>query len=492
MIAPEPRTYRFAPLDRSGWLLGLQAPQCVLLGAGLVAGTLLLQLDVSPLAALGAIASAAGLAFAPAAGGRAYEWLPVLAKYFMQPRSWRRPITRASTRGQTSWPPLLDGMDIIDLGTVRLTHGPVSVGAIEDGRTRTLSSTVRVRGRGFSLVERGEQERLVALWGDVLAGFCGERSEVVSARVTEWSAPADLEVHERFFTEHGSSTVKAAAEDYRALLGAARPRTVSHEALVTVTVDLRRLRSKSKRGAAHALEDAARDHVRSLVTRLDAAGLDAAPLDRDDLAATLRARLDPAAAADGRRTSWRSLAAAVGASVNGVAAPMATEATWSSCRVDGSWHRAFWVADWPRLDVGPSWFEGLMLHAGGTRTVSLNFEPVAPSRSRRRIDRDSTRLASDEEQRSRTGFRIGAAHRRAQAAVAEREAELVAGYAELDFTGFILVSAGDEDELARNAGDFEQVAAQSGLHIRPLDARHDLGLLCTLPHGRGLVARRSA
>src|SRR3546814_3217050 len=101
---------------------------------------------------------------------------------------------------------------------------------------------------------------------------------------------------------------------------------------------------------------------------------------------------------------------------------------------------------WPRLDVPPNWLEPLLLYGGGVRTFALHYEPVPPSRSQRRIDRDSTRLAADEEQRARTGFRVGARHRRAQTAVAEREAELVAGYAELEFAGFLTVSAADEED----------------------------------------------
>lgn len=497
-MTTDARTYRFAPLDQSGWLLGLQGPQCVILAVGLGGAAVLLQVGAPPIAALVLMLLGAAAAFVPVAGGRADEWLPIVGRHawlsVTGARTWRRPVY-PQTRSQGAspgWPAVLDGIEIRDLGAVELADGPVAVGAVLDRRNRAMSVSVRVRGRGFSLVERSEQERLVALWGDVLAGFCGERSEVSSARITEWSAPADLDSHLRFHAEHGSARSSIASEDYRALLAAAQPQTVGHEALVTVTVDQRRTRARSRSQRHDVMEDAVREHLRALMARLDAAGLDAAPLDAGDLASTIRSRLDPCAAVGRARSGWRTLAAAVGLSGSAVAAPMAVESSWSNVRVDGSWHRAFWIAEWPRLDVGPSWFEGLLLHAGVTRTISLHFEPVPPSRSRRRIDRDSTRLAADEEQRSRTGFRIGAAHRRAQAAVRDREAELVAGFAELDFVGVVVVSAGTEEDLCRNAADLEQVAAQNGLHLRALDARHDLALLCGLPIGRGLSRTRSA
>jgi hypothetical protein len=115
---------------------------------------------------------------------------------------------------------------------------------------------------------------------------------------------------------------------------------------------------------------------------------------------------------------------------------------------------------------------------------------VPPSRSQRQIDRDATRLASDEEQRHKRGFRVGARHRRAQTAVLEREAELVAGHAELEYAGFLTVTAPDEDALARACADYEQAAAQAGLEVRALDGQHDAGTGACLPIGRYPTARR--
>jgi hypothetical protein len=143
------------------------------------------------------------------------------------------------------------------------------------------------------------------------------------------------------------------------------------------------------------------------------------------------------------------------------------------------------------LDVPPNWIEPLLLHPGAVRTISVVYEPVPPGRSRRQIDREATKLVSDEEQRARSGFRIGARHRRQQAALAEREAELVAGYAELCFAGFLTVSAPEVDQLDHASAGYVQAAAHAGWDLRRLDGRHDLGLLCTLPIGRGVATRRT-
>jgi hypothetical protein len=73
--------------------------------------------------------------------------------------------------------------------------------------------------------------------------------------------------------------------------------------------------------------------------------------------------------------------------------------------------------------------------------------------------------------------------------VQEREAELVAGYAELEYAGFVTVTAPDEESLAVACASYEQAAAQAGLELRAVDGRHDLGLVCALPLGRGLAER---
>jgi hypothetical protein len=240
-----------------------------------------------------------------------------------------------------------------------------------------------------------------------------------------------------------------------------------------------------------ATEEALTEELRLLGLRLEAAGLLVdAPLTPSELARALRARLDPFGAPGMRGGRRHSLVELAGLVTVPNAGPLALEVSWMHVRVDGAYHAAYVVAEWPRLEVPPSWMEPLLLHAGGIRTVAVHYEPVAPSRSQRQIDRDTVKLASDEEQRSRSGFRIGARHRRAEAEVLDRETELVAGYGELEFSGFVVVTAANRDELERSCVEYEQVAAQAGLELRRLSGRHDLALACMLPIGRGLAPRR--
>jgi hypothetical protein len=501
MSATEPpRTYRLAPLDRTGWLLGLQPSQCLTLAAGALIAGFALQAGLPLPIAIVALGAAAVGTFATWGGRTAHEWAPVVGRFAVLRLTgrarWRAELplltgTASDERREPPTPPFLAGLGIVDVPGVAWSPATLTagIGVVHDRRNHTMSASLPVSGRSFALLERGDQEWVIQQWGDVLAAFCTERGAVSRIRCTEFAAPCGLDDHERYAEARSDHAHGAARDAYRELLAEAGPQAVGHQVLITVTVDRRRIRSarKGHPGGEAAVTEAVVDELRLLSNRLEAAGLTVgAPLSSVQTAETLRERLDPASAAC-IRLRRASLAAMAGVVSRYDAMPLATEVTWSAVHCDGAWHRTYWVAEWPRSDVGPGWIEPLLLQAGGIRTFALHYHPVPPSRSRRQIDRDSTRLATDEEQRSRTGFRIGAGFRRAQAAVLEREAEIVAGYAELEYAGFLSVSAPDPEALALSCAEYEQAAARAGLLLHALDASQDLGLLCTLPVGRGLA-----
>ena len=57
------RLYRFAPLDRTGWILGMSAPQCGLIGVTIFAASLAAQADAAPLVLLVIIVAGLNLAY---------------------------------------------------------------------------------------------------------------------------------------------------------------------------------------------------------------------------------------------------------------------------------------------------------------------------------------------------------------------------------------------------------------------------------------------
>ncbi len=496
------RLYRFAPRDRAGWILGLGASQCLTLAAGLLMSTVAVSSSAPIGLAVVPLASAGILAFARWQGRPLHAWLPVFAGWTLlgvhRQRRWtaRIPLLGESgDRKRAALPPFLAGLEILEASaawTRRQRLG--SVGLVADRREHLLSGVLRVQGREFALVERTDQDRLLAGWGEVLAGFCRERNAVARVAWSEWAAPAGMEEHLRFVESEAMTPTGSVHRDaYAALLDGAGPMTTRHEVLLTVTVDTRRARITRDPNAAldDAFADLVLEELRLLTARIEDAGLAVdAPLSPGELREALRVRLDPTVL-HGFATRARAGFDDGLVSEHNVG-PLAVDVELAHVRIDGSWHRSYWIAEWPRLELHPAWMEPLLLHAGGVRTIAMVYEPVPPSRSQRQIDRDATRLASDEEQRAKRGFRIGARHRRAESAVLERESELVAGYAELEFAGFMSVTAPDPAHLETACAEYEQVAGQAGLELRSLDGQHDAGVGVCLPVGRYPTARRFA
>ncbi len=497
--ATRERTYRLPPRDQAGWILGLGAFQCVALVVVMLVSTVAVNAGAPiPLAAVPLVVGVV-VALGRYRGRPLHESITTAARWgaFVARRQhhWTASIPLVSHDAPRSLPapPFLAGIDIIETTTPWLLELRLGgVGLVADRVQHTLTAAVPVRGTAFGLSDRAEQDRLLAGWGDVLAGFCRERGPVSRVGWTEWAAPVGLGDHVAYASAQAAAAVGSPNRvAYDALLADAGPTTMVHEVLVTVTVDRRSVHTTAgrARNTDDELADILCQELRLLLVRLDAAGLRAeAPLSAGALRRAIRVRLDPSVLSSmNRRARLHGIDTLVGPHNVG---PLAIAADFAHVRIDGSWHRTFWVAEWPRQELHPAWMESLLLQSGAIRTLGMVYEPVAPSRSYREINRDATRLASDDDQRARRGFRTGARHHRARAAVLERETELVAGYAELEYAGFVAVTAGTLEELDAACASLEHAAAQSGIELRALTAQHDVGVGACLPLGRFPSPRR--
>jgi len=485
----QPRRYRLGSADQSGWLFGLGPAPCLVLGVSLLAGGVVLHTTRSVVLAVVPVVVGAVAVFGRWQGRVAYEWVEPLVGW-MSLRAGQRDrwSARVPFLGQTSvapdFPPFLEGLVLVERDS-RWTRLPRTTGTavVVDETRHRVTGALRVRGREFSLLEHDEQSRVLDGWGAALAGFCRERSPVTQITWSEWAAPASLDDHLTFVREQHVGATSTRLGEYLDLVAHAGPLATEHDVVVTISVDRRRVR-RSQHPADDPAVDVLLEELHRFTARLEQAGLVVdPPLAPAELGGVLRLRADPSVAS---RLAVKGRANGASASTVSVhnQAPLAVEVAWHHVRVDQSWHRSFWIAEWPRLEVPADWLAGLLLHSGGIRTVTVVYEPVTPSRSRRAVDREATRLVSDEEERTARGFRIRAQHRRAESEVLAREAELVSGFAELRYAGFVTVTAPDLQSLDDQAADWEQVAAQSGLELRALDGQHDLGLCAGLSVGR--------
>jgi hypothetical protein len=462
------RTYRLAPRDRTGWFLGLDAPQVFVLGGGLLLASLLATNRVHPAVVIAPAVVGIALAFTRVAGQTILEATPLLVRFtarrILARHRWLAPLPPRGDEQQPALPPLLHGQRLMAATAEpawRWSSGDVAM--VHDRRTQTWAVTIQGSGSGFLLLDAPDQERLLGLWGDALGSACREGSPVASLRWTFRSTPADAEQ----------------------IVGAG----VRREVLVSVVVDGKRTRGAGRVDREAGVIESVLAEVGLVCERLDAAGLTGLRvLSLRDLSRVVRLRLDPAAEA-GLARPGRSLAERAGIVSLVNAGPLAVAEAWSEVRVDGSVHRAFYVAEWPRMAVPSAWLSSLLLTEGVRWSLTVTLEPVSARHSRRGIERQAAKLASDEEQRQRAGFRVGAAHHRQAEAVEEREAELVCGHPELGYAGVVVVSAGDTDTLSRDAATLAQAAAAAGIELRALDGRHLAALVATLPVARGLDGR---
>lgn len=482
----ERRLYRLEPLDASGVFLGLGVVQSVLLGLGLVTAVVAVSagfpLPVAAAPVLGAVAAS----FARV-GGRPVWELGLDVASWLWARAGRGPSWFARLPLAGPWPPeaplppCLEGLSVLEVPG-RAGHG---VAAVRDATRHTLTAAVPVRGPQFALAPADEQERLLAGFGDVLNQFAMERSPVTHVAWVDAARPSGMAQHLVWVEGHERGRVPLeAAASYDELVGEATGAASTHEVLVTLTVSRQRLgRRRARVGdPEEALARALCSSLDALGRSLRSAGLDAGdPLDPGALARALRARIDPGAAQP--RLVEGRLVERLGLVTPASAGPLALETTWGHVRVDGAFHRTFWVASWPRLAVPPSWLEPFLSAQGVTRTMAVVFAPVPAHQSRRRIERDLVKLDSDAATKEEKGRRVDARHRRTTKALLEREEEIVSGFAEVAYTGLVTVTAPSEEQLERDSEVTEQLAREAGLELRALVGRQDLGFAATLPLG---------
>ena len=211
------RRYRFGPLDQAGWLLGLDATQCVTLGAAILLGGIGLRATGSIIVAGVAVLAGGLVAFGRWDGRRAYEWAgPGIGWMTMRRRGhdhWTQPLANILTAdpdarrardggsagdggGGGGVPPCLEGIELFEVpwpyARAACAHG---LGVVTDRARATFSATLRVRGREFALLERVDQEHVLDGWGNALGAFAREHTPVTRIVWSEWAAPASLDDH---------------------------------------------------------------------------------------------------------------------------------------------------------------------------------------------------------------------------------------------------------------------------------------------------------
>ena len=461
------RSYRFHPLERRGVVLGLGAAQVGTLAAGAVVAFVAIQAGGGLVAAAAVLALAAALALVPVGGRSSVDWTPVAARWLINS------VSPVKARAGCCAPP--SGVRILAAPDA---PGDGELGVVHDRRSGAWAAVMPLDGPPFSLLDTEDKQRQLAAWGAVLASTCRPSSPVYRIQWVQRAHPPDLDAVRAHLTQgRAAKAAPAALHGYADLLTSAETGAGGHEVLLVVAVHPKRagrqLRSFGPgRGGVCGL---LRRELRLVAGQLRRAGIEPSqPLDVAGVAAAIRRGYEPAAGArprtGGQRSAW----------------PMAWRDGWAAAHVDGRWHATSWVAEWPRVEVGPDFLAPLLL-VGGARVVALTMVPVPPRLAVRDAESARTAELADEELRRRAGFLATARHRRRAEGVATREAELADGHGELRFSGYVAVSGATPEELDATAAGVEAVAQQCGLELRRLYGQQAEALTWTLPLGRGVA-----
>ena len=329
----------------------------------------------------------------------------------------------------------------------------------------TAAAVLRPRGGAFCLLDGAERHRKLASWGAVLQSLASHRSCLARLQWCQQALPGDSEAIVRHLHLAGDRESPAYAGQL-ALVEAAGHKSWQHETLLVVAVRWQgRFGRASKEGG-----EVLRNEVRALRAQLRSAGFVCeAVLDAAGIAATVGGFLGPGLRRHPGAYQW----------------PLAFEEHWGEVRVDGSWHRTYWVAEWPRSQVGPDFLWAST--ARSWEALVLGRNGPSPARPRRR-EAESSRTAqlADSQLRAQGGFLETAQHRRQAEALEGREAQLADGRGAFEFAGYVTVSADDRGGLDEACAELERAAGASRLCLRRLYGQQKEALTWAMPLGRGL------
>ena len=504
MSSGEYQRYRFGPLDRRGLIGSLRPAQVILIAASLTGGVILMRTLASGTGAVAALALAllaCGFCFWPISGRSAEAWLPIVGgqavrralgrhvQYSPSPQAGTRPKDDGRPEPIAALPEIGHELELLEAPF----HGE-TVGVLKDRRAHVYTATLAVKVTSFGLLDRAEQETRQAGWGGVLAGLAREGTPVSRIQWLERTVPADGDEIGRYLGEAWSrDTVPVdslAMQSYLELTSTAPAVTTDHELFLCLQIDANRAWRQIKRTGGKQGVDAGACAVllrelEALAERLTAADVRVVGALRPGmLAVALRVAFDPwsrpglarLAAADPDRDGIDEAAAW----------PMGADESWGIYRTDGAFHATYWIASWPRVDVGAAFLSPLLLHAQMVRAIAVTIQPISPLKAIREVEAARTSDEADRELRGRMGFMETARRRRQTEAVARREEELADGHAAVRFAGYVTVSARTMEELERQCSEVEHAAQMARLELLRLYGQQEQAFTYTLPLCRGL------
>ena len=452
------RTVRFGRRSSRGVILGLSASRLAAIGAAVC--TLVPAVYLGGLSAVLWAAplwgSALAAAFVTVADRRLVEWLPVFGHWLLRRALHQNVYGKRVLSPRPAGTLALPG----DAASLRL-HRDAETGAamIHDPHANTLTAVARLRHRSFILLSPAEQQRRVASLARVYATACAS-GRIARVQILERALPDSGQGVRRHWQSNGRPRADWAAQQYQQLVDAAGPTTERHETTISISLDLTRAKRDVRaqgggiRGGAVVL----RRELLNVVQALRAADIEIQGwVEPSDLAVLLRTAYDPAVGTD--RQVGRDPAHA---------GPVGVVEHWDHLVSDSGHHAVYWISEWPRSEVFPTFLSALLLAPGVRRATSLIAQPLTTTEAMRAVRKERVEYQTDAAHRARIGQLTDFASEQEWADVTQRERDLIAGHGDLRFAGFVSVTAEDLDGLNAARAAIEQAAIQAGCETRLL------------------------
>lgn len=454
--APASTRVRFGRRQQRGLLLGLSPARvaCVAVAAITITAAVFLAgvLGVALVAPLwiGVLA----LAFFRHCDRPLVEVLPTLGHYLAR-RIARQDRFRASPdHPRPGGTMALPG----EAAALRFLADPTSQAAlVHDPHGATVTVIAHVEHTAYVLLSPDEQARRVSGWSRALAGLAAS-GRCRRLQVLDLAAPDTGEGIVGWWRGHrASSDTPFASEQYEELMCTRAPAAATHQTLVAVALQVpNRLLWAKGTGSARGLE-----LVRQEMSAFEA-GLRAADL-------RLVEWLRPHALADVIRGAYDPLRP-TGTTVGSLraAGPVAIDEHWDRLDHDSGCSAVLWISEWPRIDVPADFLHALVFQPGVRKTLSITATPLSSRQAMRDIRRAKVEHVTDAAQKARIGAIADLADAAELDDVLDRERALINGHADMRFTGLIVVTARDDNELDAAVTQIERAAVQSGCETRRL------------------------
>lgn len=356
------------------------------------------------------------------------------------------------------------------------SSGGSRVGVLHDPRGGSLVAVFRVRSPALNLLSPEERHRRVQAWGGMLAALASEARPVHRVQWIERSLPCGLG---EFRFEPAADAPKDAVESYERLLADEVADAMRHEVLVAVAA-----RAVPSRRVARM-----REALDTLLARLRLIEAELLRADLGTEGALSATALGECLRQGFASTSSLRVTSAGGARGGGGSVwpwPISWEESWRHYRAEGTFHATYWVAQWPRVDVGPDFLAPVLAGAGHRRALSVVMQPIPGVKALRLTEHARTSQLADEELRRQTGFFPTAKERRQKEQIARRETELADGHSQYRFSGYVGVVAESTLKLEEECSELEQAAALSRLELRRMHGETSSSFCFTIPMARGL------